>query len=94
MTIWIGVPLPIRRNLLGAWVQCKQMLHQPIPTTTYDINEVYYGHICKGQYLQYVMVQLSDGSTKQCQMVVAIEMISRQGNRLWEFPNIPTLQQV
>lgn len=40
MSVGNGVPMAIRRKLLAAWVQCKQLLHQPIPTTTYDINEV------------------------------------------------------
>lgn len=33
-------PMTIRRKLLAEMVQCKQMLHQPIPPGTYDINEV------------------------------------------------------
>ncbi len=34
-----SVPVSIRAGLLATWVQCKQLLQQPIPSKTYGIEE-------------------------------------------------------
>ena len=36
-----NVPMGIRRKLLSAWVQCKQMLQQSIPSKVFGIHEVF-----------------------------------------------------
>jgi len=38
--------------------------------------------------------QPADPHTHHCRAIVAIEMISRMGNRIWDFPNCPSLQEV
>lgn len=32
--------MSVRKQLLAVWVQCKQLLHQPITPGSYDITEV------------------------------------------------------
>ena len=34
-----GVPVADRGGLLGVWVQCKQLLQQPIPGKTFGVEE-------------------------------------------------------
>ncbi len=34
-----GVPVSTRGGLLATWVQCKQLLQQPIPAKTYGIED-------------------------------------------------------
>ena len=40
MGVGTGVSLTLRKRLLAACVLCKQMLHQPISSNTYDVSEV------------------------------------------------------
>ncbi len=88
--------MSVRKKLLSEWVQCKRLLHQPISTGNYDISEVksYQPAISAECSSLSTMFQLADGRTKHCQAVVAVEMIGGQGNRPWEFPTIPSLQEV
>jgi len=56
MSVSSDVPMSVRKQLLAAWVQCKQMLHQAIPTTAFDVPEVsqYFG-----MHLTFVVMPLS-----------------------------------
>ncbi|CAI7993280.1 Cilia- and flagella-associated protein 46 [Geodia barretti] len=70
------LPLGVRAPLLAVWVCCRQLLHQPIPSNTLGVEEK------DGE----------DGSVAgQARAVVAVEMQSLLGNRIWEFPDSPTL---
>lgn len=40
MATYCDIPLDIYRKLLVVWVRCKQLLHQPISTKTFGIEEV------------------------------------------------------
>ena len=40
----IGVPLPIKHLLLGAWVQSRQLLQQPVATTSLPSEAVVERH--------------------------------------------------
>ena len=40
MSVGEGVAMTIRKKLLAEWVHCKQLLHQPIASGTFDIAEV------------------------------------------------------
>ena len=39
MSVSTGVPVAVRANLLAVWVQCKQLLQQPIPNKTLGIED-------------------------------------------------------
>ena len=40
MGISPAVPLSVRSGILAVWVQCKQLMQQPIASKTYGIEEV------------------------------------------------------
>ena len=44
---------------------------------------------------QFMTIQRADDKhILHCRAMVAIEMISRMGNKIWDFPSCPTLQEV
>ena len=69
------VTLTVRATLLAVWVQCKQLLQQPIPSKTLGVDK-------------------DTGDTAQCRTVVAVEMLSLMGNKIWDFPDCPSLTEV
>ena len=39
LAVQVGVPVALRASLLGVWVQCKQLLQQPIPSKTFGVEQ-------------------------------------------------------
>jgi tetratricopeptide (TPR) repeat protein len=68
--------LATRATLLAVWVQCKQLLQQPISSKTLGVEK-----------------EAGDSDTAQCRAVVAVEMLSLMGNRIWDFPDCPSLNE-
>ena len=42
----------------------------------------------------YFLMQAKDSHVQQCRVVVAVEMVSKVGGGLWDFPSCPSLQEV
>ena len=42
----------------------------------------------------YICVQTGDPEAAHCKAVVAVEMLSLMGNRIWDFPDCPSLNDV
>ena len=50
-------------------------------------------HTCTHTHT-HTHTQPADPHTHHCRAIVAIEMISRMGNGIWDFPNCPSLHEV
>lgn len=52
LAVQVGVPVALRASLLGVWVQCKQLLQQPIPSKTFGVEQKV---SCIATYCVYLM---------------------------------------
>lgn len=104
IALFPGVALGVRGGLLAAWVKCKQLLQQNIPSKSFglegEVNHQPLGHhiILLHQspfFLPSLQLQEArDPLLPHCRAIVAVEMINCHGNRLWEFVGGPTLPEV
>lgn len=91
MGIYNGVPLSVRQPIINTWVETKQLLKEMINKNLGHDHEVTID--CHTSH-DPSLVEQDDPSCGECRSLVAVKMISLQGNMIGDFAQCPSLQEV